>query len=85
MIIRYFVAVFALLLPAALHAAEWVEIPEGSFLMGSTPSQIEAAYRISAAGYGHEGVCRPAAFHARPLDLKHILIGFRLVEDIQTK
>ncbi len=56
MIVRYFVAVFVLLLPVALHAAEWVEIPEGSFLMGSTPSQIEAAYRISAAGYGHEGV-----------------------------
>ncbi|MBT3788209.1 MAG: SUMF1/EgtB/PvdO family nonheme iron enzyme [Alphaproteobacteria bacterium] len=25
------------------------------------------------------GVCRPAARHARPADLKHILIGFRLV------
>lgn len=27
------------------------------------------------------GVCRPAAGHARPADLKHILIGFRLVVD----
>jgi formylglycine-generating enzyme required for sulfatase activity len=27
------------------------------------------------------GVCRPAAGHARPADLKHILIGFRLVRD----
>lgn len=27
------------------------------------------------------GVCRPAARHARPVDLKHILIGFRLVRD----
>ena len=27
------------------------------------------------------GVCRPAARHARPADLKHILIGFRLVRD----
>ena len=25
------------------------------------------------------GVCRPAARHSRPADLKHILIGFRLV------
>jgi len=25
------------------------------------------------------GVCRPAARHARPVELKHILIGFRLV------
>jgi formylglycine-generating enzyme required for sulfatase activity len=28
------------------------------------------------------GVCRPAAGHARPEDLKHILIGFRLVREI---
>ena len=25
------------------------------------------------------GVCRPAARHDRPLGLKHILLGFRLV------
>ena len=25
------------------------------------------------------GICRPAARHSRPVDLKHILIGFRLV------
>ena len=29
------------------------------------------------------GVCRPAAHHARPDDLKHILIGFRLVREIE--
>ncbi|NQW01907.1 MAG: SUMF1/EgtB/PvdO family nonheme iron enzyme [Rhodospirillales bacterium] len=28
------------------------------------------------------GVCRPAARHGRPHDLKHILIGFRLVTDL---
>lgn len=27
------------------------------------------------------GVCRPAARHARPVDLKHILIGFRLIRE----
>ena len=27
------------------------------------------------------GVCRPAARHTRPADIKHILIGFRLVRD----
>ena len=27
------------------------------------------------------GVCRPAARHARPVTIKHILIGFRLVRD----
>ncbi len=28
------------------------------------------------------GVCRPAARHGRPADLKHILIGFRLVREL---
>jgi formylglycine-generating enzyme required for sulfatase activity len=28
----------------------------------------------------HGGVCRPAAHHQRPVALKHILIGFRLVD-----
>jgi formylglycine-generating enzyme required for sulfatase activity len=27
------------------------------------------------------GVCRPAARHARPLILKHVLVGFRLVRE----
>lgn len=27
------------------------------------------------------GVCRPAARHARPITLKHILIGFRLIKE----
>ncbi len=27
------------------------------------------------------GICRPAARHARPADLKHILVGFRLVKE----
>lgn len=27
------------------------------------------------------GVCRPAARHGRPADLKHILVGFRLVKE----
>jgi formylglycine-generating enzyme required for sulfatase activity len=29
------------------------------------------------------GVCRPAARHTRPAALKHILIGFRLVREVQ--
>ena len=28
------------------------------------------------------GVCRPAARHARPVDIKHILVGFRLVREL---
>ncbi|MGH8705840.1 MAG: formylglycine-generating enzyme family protein, partial [Burkholderiales bacterium] len=29
------------------------------------------------------GVCRPAARHGRPVEVKHILIGFRLVREIR--
>ena len=29
------------------------------------------------------GACRPAARHSRPADLKHILIGFRLVREVE--
>ncbi|MDX8413211.1 MAG: SUMF1/EgtB/PvdO family nonheme iron enzyme [Mariprofundales bacterium] len=51
-----------LLLPVYLLAAgsiaanEWVMIPAGEFLMGSTPAQVETGYRISAQGYGHDRV-----------------------------
>jgi formylglycine-generating enzyme required for sulfatase activity len=50
-------------------------------------------WTATAAGPGHAivkggswddkgcGVCRPAARHARPVTLKHILIGFRLVRE----
>lgn len=31
----------------------------------------------------HGGICRPAARHGRPVNLKHILIGFRLIEIIE--
>jgi len=30
----------------------------------------------------HGGICRPAAWHSRPEGLKHILIGFRLIEPL---
>lgn len=29
------------------------------------------------------GVCRPAARHTRPVNIKHILVGFRLVHDLE--
>jgi formylglycine-generating enzyme required for sulfatase activity len=29
------------------------------------------------------GVCRPATRHARPADLKHLLIGLRLVREVE--
>ncbi|MDX8391006.1 MAG: SUMF1/EgtB/PvdO family nonheme iron enzyme [Mariprofundaceae bacterium] len=37
-------------------AASWVTIPAGYFIAGSTRQQVEMAYRISAAGYGHDRV-----------------------------
>jgi len=45
-----------LLAAGAIAANEWVTIPAGAFLMGSTPAQVEAGYRISAQGYGHDRV-----------------------------
>lgn len=30
------------------------------------------------------GVCRPAARHSRPNELKHIIVGFRLVRDVSS-
>jgi len=54
---RIFPAVlFSLIFPFAAAAASWVTIPAGDFLAGSTPQQVETAYRISAAGYGHDRV-----------------------------
>ncbi|MFQ5581823.1 MAG: formylglycine-generating enzyme family protein [Mariprofundaceae bacterium] len=31
----------------------------------------------------HGGMCRPAARHGRPTPLRHILVGFRLVEEFE--
>ncbi|MDX8403054.1 MAG: SUMF1/EgtB/PvdO family nonheme iron enzyme [Mariprofundaceae bacterium] len=45
-----------LILPNIVAANEWISIPAGDFLMGSTPAQIKQGYRISAKGYGHDGV-----------------------------
>ncbi len=44
-----------------------------------------ARYWVKGGGSWDEegcGVCRPAAGHARPAGLKHILIGFRLVRSV---
>ncbi len=58
------------MLDAAGQVFEWT----------STPTS--AMRRIVKGGSWDDkgcGVCRPAARHARPMDIKHILIGFRLV------
>ncbi len=59
------------MLDAAGQVYEWTATQEG-------------AKRVVKGGSWDDkggGVCRPAARHARPLQLKHILIGFRLVRE----
>jgi len=55
---------------AAGQVFEWTSTPAG-------PDK----YIVKGGSWDDKGcgVCRPAARHARPADLKHILIGFRLV------
>jgi formylglycine-generating enzyme required for sulfatase activity len=60
------------MLDAAGLVFEWTATPQG-------PDR----YVVKGGSWDDKGcgVCRPAARHARPADLKHILIGFRLVRD----
>jgi formylglycine-generating enzyme required for sulfatase activity len=60
------------ILDGAGQVFEWTGTPAGS------------DYAIVKGGSWDDkgcGVCRPAARHGRPLSLKHILIGFRLVRE----
>lgn len=63
------------LLDGAGQVFEWTATPanEGSI----------DRYMVKGGSWDDSGcgVCRPAARHSRPADLKHILIGFRLVAD----
>ena len=57
---------------AAGQVFEWTETPAGkgrSIVKGGSWDDKGC------------GVCRPAAGHSRPDTIKHILIGFRLVQD----
>jgi formylglycine-generating enzyme required for sulfatase activity len=62
------------LLDAAGQIFEWTATPAG-----------EGRYIVKGGSWDDSGcgVCRPAARHSRPADLKHILIGFRLVREAQ--
>lgn len=55
---------------AAGQVFEWTATPAGA-----------GRYLVKGGSWDDKGcgVCRPAARHSRPADLKHILIGFRLV------
>ncbi len=60
------------LLDAAGQVFEWT---------GSVPSSGRAIVKGGSWDDSGCGICRPAARHSRPLALKHILIGFRLVRE----
>jgi formylglycine-generating enzyme required for sulfatase activity len=57
-------------LDAAGQVFEWTATPAGA-----------GRYLVKGGSWDDKGcgICRPAARHSRPKDLKHILIGFRLV------
>jgi formylglycine-generating enzyme required for sulfatase activity len=59
------------LLDAAGQVFEWTQTRVG-----------KNRYRVKGGSWDDKGcgVCRPAARHSRPVTLKHILIGFRLVQ-----
>lgn len=58
------------LLDGAGQVFEWTSTPRG-----------ERGFLVKGGSWDDKGcgVCRPAARHGRPKDIKHILIGFRLV------
>lgn len=60
------------LLDPAGQVFEWTATPSG-----------KGRFLVKGGSWDDKGcgVCRPAARHGRPADLKHILIGFRLVRD----
>ncbi|MGI9418331.1 MAG: formylglycine-generating enzyme family protein [Geminicoccaceae bacterium] len=60
------------MLDAAGQVYEWTGSASG-----------DAKYFVKGGSWDDKGcgVCRPAARHTRPADLKHILVGFRLVKD----
>jgi len=61
------------LLDAAGQVYEWTSDPAG-----------EGRFLVRGGSWDDSGcgVCRPAARHGRPAEIKHILIGFRLVREL---
>lgn len=54
---------------------EWTATPAG-----------KGRYVVKGGSWDDKGcgVCRAAAWHTRPVDLKHILVGFRVVQEEET-
>ncbi len=68
------------MLDAAGQVYEWTATASRS---GAASGRGETKFFVKGGSWDDKGcgVCRPAARHARPADLKHILVGFRLVRE----
>jgi formylglycine-generating enzyme required for sulfatase activity len=57
--------------------------PAGQVFEWTSSEAKKGRYFVKGGSWDDKGcgVCRPAARHARPKALKHILIGFRLVQE----
>ena len=64
------------MLDAAGQVYEWTASRSGA-------ASGETRFFVKGGSWDDKGcgVCRPAARHVRPADLKHILVGFRLVKE----
>jgi len=67
------------------HSAQWINIPAGNFIMGSSPAQIEQAYQISVKGYGHQGVRQAAWYDAESPQKTIYLDTFRIMQNPVTQ
>ena len=65
------------LMDAAGQVFEWTAT------LGKTKTGAKQRYLVKGGSWDDKGcgICRPAARHSRPVALKHILIGFRLVRE----
>ncbi|MDX8381745.1 MAG: SUMF1/EgtB/PvdO family nonheme iron enzyme [Ghiorsea sp.] len=68
------------LLPTSAHATEWIQIPAGSFIMGSSKAQIEQGYQISAQGYGNDGVRKMQWFDGEYPQHQESTAAFRIMK-----
>ncbi|GGX80625.1 hypothetical protein GCM10007160_04780 [Litchfieldella qijiaojingensis] len=58
--------------------------PSGQVYEWTASPGEKGGYVVKGGSWDDQGcgVCRPAARHVRPADLKHILVGFRLVREL---
>jgi formylglycine-generating enzyme required for sulfatase activity len=57
--------------------------PAGQVYEWTADAYGEGSYTVKGGSWDDKGcgVCRPAARHGRPAEIKHILVGFRLVAE----